>query len=153
MRDIAMKTKAPTDLQLRAASTEDLAFARELTRVNMRPYYAQYGLIWQPDAFDKEWAMRQTFVIQKAGKSIGFFGVTVEAGYLYVRDVQLIEPYRGEGIGTLVMQRIAESARNHGCTHARLKVFKSSPAIRLYLRQGYSVAGEEVALFWMECVV
>lgn len=153
MSGAVMTEKSIVGLTLRVAGHEDLPFARELTRVNMRPYYAQYGLIWQQRAFDQEWLSRQTFIIHKSAKPVGFFGFTVESDYLYLRDVQLVEPYRGEGIGTWVMQRIAEIARSHGYNRARLKVFKSNPAKELYLRHGYSVVREDVALFWMECVV
>lgn len=134
-------------LWLREAVADDLAFARELTRGNMRPYYAQYGLIWQPDAFDAEWALRRSFIIGRSSRAIGY---TLETSYLYVRDVQVAEPFRGEGVGSWVMQQLVEMAHRGNCTRVRLKVFRSNPAISLYLRQGYSVVGEEAALYWME---
>lgn len=138
------------ELRLRRATIEDLAFARELTRVNMRGYYSRYGLIWQPEAFDAEWPVRESYLIQKAGTVIGFLGFTVEHDYLYLRDVQLIEIYRGEGAGSWVMAQIAKAARQRRCKSVRLKVFKHNPAAELYSRLGYSIVGEEATLFWME---
>lgn len=140
-------------LRLQPATNEDLAFARELTRVNMREYYIRYGLVWQPEAFDAEWPRRESYLVVQAGRAIGFLGLTIESAYLYVRDVQLIEAYRGEGVGEWVMTCVAQMATERGCASVRLKVFKSNPAVGLYARLGYLHAGEEAALFWMERVV
>lgn len=140
-------------LHLSQATIEDLPFARELTRVNMRAYYAQYGLIWQPTAFDAEWPLRESYLIRRERCLVGFLGVTVEKNYLYVRDIQLIEAYRGEGVGAWAMARIAQMAADRGCERIRLKVFKSNPATALYRRLGYANVGEEAALLWMERLV
>jgi GNAT superfamily N-acetyltransferase len=137
-------------LRLSLASINDLPFARELTRVNMRTYYAQYGLIWQPAAFDAEWPSRESYLIHRESCLIGFLGITVEKNYLYVRDIQLIEAYRGEGVGAWAMTRIAHMAAERRCERIRLKVFKSNPATALYRRLGYASVGEETALLWME---
>lgn len=140
-------------LRLQPATNEDLAFARELTRVNMRDYYIRYGLVWQPEAFDAEWPRRESYLVVQAGRAIGFLGLTIESAYLYLRDVQLIEAYRGEGVGEWIMTCVTQIARERGCASVRLKVFKSNPAVDLYARLGYLHAGEEAALFWMERIV
>jgi GNAT superfamily N-acetyltransferase len=145
-----MPNDPTTGVKLRPAKTGDLAFARELTRVNMRDYYARHALVWQPDAFDAEWPLRQTFVISKGCRAVGFVGLTVEAHYLYVRDIQLMEPYRGEGIGGWIMGRVLEMAQEQDCRLIRLKVFKGNPAIELYRRWGFTIIGEDAALYWME---
>jgi len=138
------------ELKLLPADGADLAFARELTRVNMRVYYAQYARVWQPDAFDAEWGARQSFIIGKDGKPVGFISLSHEPEYLYVRDVQLCEPFRGEGIGAWVLAQISGMAQAQAMTCIRLKVFKSNPAVELYRRQGYAVVGQEPSLLWME---
>jgi GNAT superfamily N-acetyltransferase len=148
-----MRPLATSTLTLQSAACSDLPFAKELIRVNMRDYYSRYGLIWQPDAFDAEWPIRQNYLINRLDDVIGYLGLTREAGYLYVRDVQLIEPHRGEGVGTWVMEQIAAMARLECCASVRLKVFKSNPAVALYSRAGYTTVGEEQALLWMELAV
>lgn len=141
------------NLSLRPANLADLEFARELTRANMRRYYVQYQYIWQGDLFDTQWQTRQSYIIVKTGKQIGYFSVSLEPAYLYLRDVQLSEPYRGEGVGAWVLQHLAPMANELGVKSIRLKVFKSNPALVLYQRHGYAVSGEEDALFWMERVL
>jgi len=141
------------NVKLRQATVADLGFARELTRVNMRDYYNEYARVWQGQLFDDEWKARQSFIINKADKPVGFLSVSLESHYLYLRDVQLCEPYRGEGIGAWVMEQITSMAYERGVRSIRLKVFKSNPAIQLYRRQGYAVVGEEDALFWMERIL
>lgn len=140
-------------LSLRHATATDLDFARELTRLNMQRYYAEYDRVWQGALFDDEWAARQSFIVLKAEKQIGFLSVSLEANYLYVRDVQLCEPYRGEGVGGWVMDQVASMAQQHGLKSIRLKVFKSNPALALYQRHAYTVIGKEDALFWMERIL
>jgi GNAT superfamily N-acetyltransferase len=141
------------EVRLRQATAADLSFARELTRVNMRGYYAEYARVWQAQPFDAEWSARQSFIISKAGKQIGYLSFSLESRYMYLRDVQLCEPYRGEGVGAWVMEQLALMAREQGARSIRLKVFKSNPAMQLYQRQGYQVVGEEDALFWMERIL
>jgi ribosomal protein S18 acetylase RimI-like enzyme len=138
------------EVSMRQATDADLSFARELTRVNMRQYYAEYERVWQSQSFDEEWPERQSFIISKADRQIGYLSFSLEPRYLYLRDVQLCEPYRGEGVGGWVMQQIVSMASERGARSIRLKVFKSNPAMQLYERQGFRVVGEEKALFWME---
>ncbi|MDB6142364.1 MAG: family N-acetyltransferase [Pseudomonas sp.] len=138
------------EVRLRQATAADLSFARELTRVNMRRYYAEYERVWQAQSFDEEWPVRQSFIISKADRQIGYLSFSLESRYLYLRDVQLCEPYRGEGVGAWIMEQIVSMACERGARSIRLKVFKSNPAMQLYKRQGFQVVGEEKALFWME---
>jgi len=144
---------ASKQLELRVATDEHLAFARELTRSNMQSYYRQYDLTWQPAAFDAEWQVRDSYVVEQAGKTIGFLGLTRGSDYLYLRDIQLIEAYRGDGVGEWVITWVEKQAREQGCRSVRLKVFKRNPAMGLYLRLGYRHVGEEPALFLMERVL
>jgi ribosomal protein S18 acetylase RimI-like enzyme len=148
-----MKKQVNKDVSLHPASDADLAFARELTRVNMRDYYSQCGLIWQPEGFDAQWPLRENYLILKADTCAGYLGVTRESSYLYVRDVQLIERYRGEGVGGRVMGRVTEMAIEQRCACVRLKVFKTNPAVHWYKRLGFVSVGEEQALLWMERVI
>ena len=145
-----MATAREEDLRLHPATDDDLPFARELTRVNMRDYYVRHGLVWQADAFDAQWPERESYRVHKVGQLIGFLGFTIEGGYLCLRDVQLIEAYRAEGVGGWLMRCIAHIARDRGCTHIRLKVFKSNPAIQFYRRLGYADVHEDAELYCME---
>jgi len=149
-REVAVVSVKQAQLCLRPADEDDLPFARELTRVNMRDHYARYGLVWQPEAFDGEWPLRENFRVHKAGHLIGYLGFTAEGHYLYLRDVQLVEAYRGEGVGAWIMACVLHMARERGCESVRLKVFKTNPAADLYYRLGFRRVGEEAALLWME---
>lgn len=138
---------------LRCATDDDLPFARELTRANMRPYYELHALSWHEEAFDAEWGVRRSHVIVRNGKRVGFFSYSLEKDYLYIRDVQLMALHRGEGVGGWALDHIARIAKRCGVRAIRLKVFKGNPAIGLYRRQGFSVIGEERALLWMERIL
>ena len=143
----------PHGLRLQPAAERDLPFARELTRVNMRRYYDHYGLVWQPDAFDAEWPQRESYLVERHRVVVGYLSVSAERTFLYVRDVQLIEACRGEGVGTWAMACVARMAEERRLESSRLKVFKNNPAAALYRRLGYTDVGDEPMLLRMERLV
>jgi ribosomal protein S18 acetylase RimI-like enzyme len=71
-----------------------------------------------------------------------------EKGYGYVDDetpelgMAVLPMYRNQGIGTLLLSRLIESAANsYECIS--LSVSARNPATRLYQRLGFEMAGED----------
>ena len=46
-------------------------------------------------------------------------------------------PFRGQGLGAVLMEALANAARDAGCTQLTLSVENDNPARRLYRRLGY----------------
>jgi ribosomal protein S18 acetylase RimI-like enzyme len=79
--------------------------------------------------------------------SIGYLALREKEGKLYLADLQVREEYRNMGYGTKLLVQVSEIARSKGYNSVYLKVFKNSPAINLYLRNGYRLVGEEQCVY------
>ncbi len=135
---------------LRAATDQDLPFARNLTHQAMNPYYLQNQLLWSNDGFDTAWAGRENWMICQDGGVLGFISLSRDSNALYIRELHMLEQYRGLGAGSWVLQQMALKARTLGLL--RLTVFKNNPAKQLYERMGLRVVGDEDSFWRMERV-
>jgi ribosomal protein S18 acetylase RimI-like enzyme len=135
---------------LRAATNEDLPFARALTREAMSRYYQQYGFLWSNDGFDVAWAGRENWLICWGEVVMGFISLSRDSRALYIRELHVLDSVRGQGAGTWVLEQMAVKAQALGLL--RLTVFKTNPAKRLYERMGLSVVLEEDTYWGMERV-
>ncbi|QHD06401.1 GNAT family N-acetyltransferase [Pseudomonas sp. R76] len=137
---------------LRAATDQDCSFARVLTRQSMDRYYEHYGFIWSNDGFDTAWAGRESWMICRDDKVIGFISLSYDDDALFIRELHLIEASRGQGAGSWVLEQMVLKARTQGLGFLRLTVFKINPARNLYLRHGLSIVQEENCFLCMERV-
>ena len=61
-------------------------------------------------------------------------------GSLYVSGLAFFPKYRGRGLGTQMLGRAREAAREGGCRELSLRVFEGNEgALRLYRREGFRV--------------
>ena len=81
---------------------------------------------------------------------LGFISLSRDSNALYIRELHMLEQYRGLGAGSWVLQQMALKARTLGLL--RLTVFKNNPAKQLYVRMGLRVVGEEDSFWRMERV-
>jgi ribosomal protein S18 acetylase RimI-like enzyme len=135
---------------LRAATNQDLPFARTLTHQAMSRYYLQYGLLWSNDGFDIAWAGRENWLICWNDTVLGFISLSRDSRAVYIRELHMLEACRGLGAGSWVLEQMAVKAQALGLL--RLTVFKTNPAKRLYQRMGFSIVGEEDCFWRMERV-
>ncbi|MEX5553153.1 GNAT family N-acetyltransferase [Pseudomonas pergaminensis] len=135
---------------LRAATDQDLPFARSLTFAAMSRYYRQYGLVWSNDGFDVAWAGRENWLVCNEDGVMGFISLSRDSRALYIRELHMLEACRGLGAGSWVLEQMAIKAQALGLL--RLTVFKTNPARRLYQRCGLSIVGEEDCFWRMERV-
>ena len=81
-------------------------------------------------------------------KPIGACWVRTTNEYGHIDDetpsfsIALYKPYRGNGIGSALMQTMLEELRNRGFGRASLSVQKENPALRFYKRLGFEIIGE-----------
>ncbi|MFI0738682.1 GNAT family N-acetyltransferase [Streptomyces sp. NPDC021100] len=67
---------------------------------------------------------------------------------LTVEDIEVAPEYRGRGVGRALMERVHERARECGAGHVWLEVTNiNAPAIRSYLRMGFSFCGMDTTLY------
>ncbi len=68
-------------------------------------------------------------------------------GFGYVDDftpelaIALFKPYRGQGLGTMLMRSMIDELRSAGYRRVSLSVTKDNPACRLYSKLGFEIVG------------
>ena len=138
------------NLHLVAATASDLPFARELTRRGMLPYYCQFDLLWQDEAFDKAWEWREQWLVMDGEERLGFCSLSQDSKALYIRELHITEAARRRGVGTWVLHELDTWAMQRRLPLLRLMVFKSNPARGLYLREGFVEQGADECFVRMQ---
>ncbi|NUU35110.1 N-acetyltransferase [Pseudomonas sp. C2B4] len=138
------------DFEWRAATDEDLDFARELTCHNMLRYYIQFDLLWQDEAFDVAWAGRENRLIVSGEHRVGYVSLSRDARALYIRELHVHEAFRGQGAGSWAIDQLFTLARQERRPALRLTVFENNPARVLYERKGLQVVGTDDCFLRMQ---
>ena len=108
----------------------------------MLPYFLGHQIPWN---LEKRVSLYSSFEIYEVfnNEFIGYLALRENEGSIFIADIQIIEPQRNKGYGTELLKMAKEIAKNKGYSSVKLKVFKNSPAIKLYVRNGYIQVGEE----------
>jgi len=137
-------------LDWREAVAGDIDFARQLTCDNMLPYYIKHDLLWQDEAFDLAWIIRQNWIIYREDQVLGFVSLSRDARALYIRELQIDKAFRGQGAGTWAIGQVWRLVAQERRPALRLTVFKNNPARALYERMGLRVVGEDECFLRMQ---
>ncbi|MCE5983530.1 GNAT family N-acetyltransferase [Pseudomonas sp. LF19] len=137
-------------VQLTPATDQHRTFARDLTRRAMLPYYREFDLLWQEEAFDQAWEWREQWLISEAQQPLGYFSLSQDRQALFIRELHLLEGFRGRGVGSWVLTQLVDWTRQRQLPLLRLMVFKSNPAQALYLRHGFEAVGEDECFVRMQ---
>jgi GNAT superfamily N-acetyltransferase len=129
--------------------TEDFATAAQLTLDNMREYYEHYDVEW--DAAQIETMTRELHNIDLLwqGQWVGVMRLSFDDEVCQLRDLQVVATQQNKGLGALAIAEAERLAKALGKHSIALKVFKISPAFRLYLRLGFQVTSEDERFYYM----
>lgn len=100
---------------------------------------------WTEDGIREELGNENShFLVSACGERVlGYIGVQEICGEAYIANVAVRPEYRRLGIGERLISAAAEGAKERNCEFITLEVRKSNaPAIALYTKQGYNIAGE-----------
>ncbi|WGK88125.1 MULTISPECIES: GNAT family N-acetyltransferase [Pseudomonas] len=136
--------------ELRPATSQDLDFARELTCKTMLRYYIQHDLLWQDEAFDVAWAGRENWLIVRDDVRLGYVSLSRDARALYIRELHVLEAFRGQGAGSWAIDQVLAMACKERRPALRLTVFENNPAKALYERKGLAVVGKDECFLRMQ---
>jgi len=84
------------------------------------------------------------------GKIIGMAWTRIIPAYGHIDEntpelaISVLAEYRGQGIGTLLMNRLFELLREQGYKRTSLSVQQNNPAVRFYERLGYKITAEKL---------
>ena len=130
-------------LSLRPALEADIGFCESLSRANMAHYHAARGVEWNPHRFVAAWSGFENHLVVADDEVAGLLRLLAAGDALDIRDLQLLPAHRGKGIGTWAVARTINEAAARGFGIVRLRVFRESPALRLYRRLGFATDSVE----------
>ncbi|PWF64501.1 GNAT family N-acetyltransferase [Shewanella sp. BC20] len=131
----------------------DLAKAAHFTLSNMQPYYAQYAVDWDEAQIEQMTQDLVNFDIVFEEKLVGVVRLSFDIEECWLRDLQVDQSYQNRGIGSIAIAEAERLAKEHGSHILKLKVFKNSPAVHLYKRQGFGLTSEDVLFYYMSRAV
>jgi GNAT superfamily N-acetyltransferase len=119
--------------------TKDLSASAKMTFLNMRSYYEQYSVEWDSLKIEEQIRDLTNFDIMLNGEIVGAIRLVFDDDSCYIRDLQVSEQHQGKGLGALAFTECERLAVEAGVNRLKLRVFKISPAFRLYERVGFVV--------------
>lgn len=131
----------------------DLAKAAHLTLSNMRPYYEQYSVDWDEAQIEKMTQELVNFDILFEGKLVGVIRLSFDNTECWLRDLQVDQNYQNQGIGSIALAEAERLAKERLSHILKLRVFKNSPAVHLYKRQGFGLTSEDERFYYMSRAV
>ncbi|MDH0448512.1 ribosomal-protein-alanine acetyltransferase [Shewanella putrefaciens] len=132
---------------------KDLAKAAYFTLSNMLPYYAQYAVDWDEAQIEQMTQDLVNFDILFEEKLVGVVRLSFDIEACWLRDLQVDQSYQNRGIGSIAIAEAERLAKEHGSHILKLKVFKNSPAVHLYKRQGFGLTSEDDRFYYMSRAV
>ncbi|MEL4281748.1 GNAT family N-acetyltransferase [Shewanella mangrovisoli] len=132
---------------------KDLAKAAHFTLSNMRPYYEQYSVDWDEAQIEQMTQELVNFDILFEEKLVGIVRLSFDIEACWLRDLQVNQSYQNRGIGSIAIAEAERLAKEHGSHILKLKVFKNSPAVYLYKRQGFGLTSEDDRFYYMSRAV
>jgi ribosomal protein S18 acetylase RimI-like enzyme len=141
----ATNDQTRSDFRLRPAEQSDYSFALALYLEGAKEHLTKIGR-WDEDRFAalfrEGYKQGQTQIISVDRRVVGFIQMVDFADRLYLRQIHLIDGFRGRGIGTTLigaeLKRGAESGRP-----VTLEVMHGNPARRLYVKLGFESTGQD----------
>lgn len=121
----------------------DLSKSAAITYNNMRSYYAQHGVDWEQPKVLEQISDLDNWDILSDGDVIGAIRLAFDSNTCYLRDLQVCQNFQNQGIGAVALAEVIRLAKRQAATKLKLKVFKISPAYRLYTRSGFTLINED----------
>jgi GNAT superfamily N-acetyltransferase len=138
---------------IRQATEDDLPAVLELIRELARFERAPDKVSNNLDQMKREKDLFRCFVAETSGKEIVGMALYFFAYYtwvgksLYLEDLIVNEAYRNHKIGTELLRRVMQTAKDENCKRVRWQVLEwNEPAISFYRKTGAEISSE-----WLNC--
>lgn len=116
---------------------KDYRYCYDLTKRNMLSFYKAHQLEWKPESYRRNFDLKSVKILKYNQKRIGFYKLFFKENNWHLADLQISKLYRGQGIGTKVLELIARIIKKKGGKEITLKVFIDNPSVNLYKRVGF----------------
>ncbi|GAB2901655.1 GNAT family N-acetyltransferase [Microbulbifer echini] len=133
--------------------TKDLDKSAKLTLANMQEYYGMYGVDWTLSDVRSAIENLENYDVVNDDGVFGIVRLSFENNRCQLRDIQIVSNQQNNGLGALVISKVTELARQKNLGFIDLRVFKRSPAYRLYGRLGFFTENEDDKFYQMTLTV
>jgi len=134
---------------MRIIKTKDLASSAKITLTNMQTYYDMYDVDWGLSDVHSAIEELENLDVYDAGGQVGVVRLAYTGNSCLLRDIQVVPSHQNKGLGALIIARVAELAKRKQMAFIDLRVFKLSPACRLYKRLGFVIESEDDKFYQM----
>jgi ribosomal protein S18 acetylase RimI-like enzyme len=131
------------------ARSRDEELARVPWTTEQKEAFLRQQFEAQHQYYQQHFGSAEYLVIERAGEKIGRLYVDRREGEIRVIDIALLPAWRGQGIGSALLQRLLEEAEQTG-RMVTLHVENFNPARRLYERMGFRYVSETGVYHLME---
>lgn len=128
----------------------DLQASAKLTYHNMQMYYEKYAPEWDDVKVYEQISHLENLDILDGDQIVGAIRIFFDSKCCYLRDLQVCAVRQNNGIGAKAIAHVCKLAAQGGANLLALKVFKVSPASRLYVREGFATVNEDERFYYME---
>ena len=129
--------------------TADLTQAAGITFDNMRVYYQQFAPEWDVSKVFEATLELENYDIIFQQQVVGVMRLQFDDDCCVLRDLQIIDSAKNKGIGRASLNEARRRALHANLSTLTLKVFKSSPAVAFYERNGLVIQSEDERFFNM----
>jgi len=121
--------------------TQNYETSVQTIKANMLSYYSELNLAWDDKKRLEDYSKCKLWTI-RVGTDIGF-AMTLEDGEeFYLSELHIEKGLRNQGYGSQALTLAREMAASMGHKELRIRVIKTSPALKLYQRSGFSLEKE-----------
>jgi ribosomal protein S18 acetylase RimI-like enzyme len=128
------------DIALRPATDADTEFARRVHHGAYRDVVERQFGPWDDAAqdryFARDWRDATFEIILADGRPCGYACLEDRAADVHVRELVIAPEFQGRGIGTALLRRVQQRARDRGVP-VHLGTFAQNRALALYRRLGF----------------
>ncbi|CCQ09877.1 GCN5-related N-acetyltransferase [Pseudoalteromonas luteoviolacea B = ATCC 29581] len=127
----------------------DLYQAASITLENMRKFYEKYKVDWNVEQIAGMTRTLNNYDLYLNDNLVGIMRISFDNQQCQLRDLQIIEGYKNQGCGGQAILLATKLAKQNHCHGLELKVFQCSPAVRLYLRNGFVIQRSDERFHYM----
>ena len=138
-------------LEFREATERDKQFLLKLRNATMNEHISTAGLeLDQENHIERiNYHFESAKIIENMNRPIGLLKVVKEGTVWYIVQIQLETDFQGKGLGRKIIQSIITEAKEND-VKVKLSVFKTNPALKLYLSLGFTTYLETEKTFEMQ---
>ncbi len=138
-------------LEFREATERDKQFLLQLRNATMNEHISTAGLkLSQENHIERiNYHFESAKIIENMNRPIGLLKVVKEDSVWDLVQVQLASDFQGKGLGRKIIQSVITEAKENG-VKVKLSVFKTNPALKLYLSLGFTAYLETENTFEMQ---